>query len=256
MLWDTEDLGRAPAAEMNDQAAFYLNFLYGMVTAEVKNPVEEGEFKSGSSGTLGMIATQLSERSRSAMVTALKDMHRDKTKLIMRAIVRVNRDFPSRVDKISVYDPRVTGKGFIEAGPDDVIGWEAGIQVRAEPAIPTERNLLLAQARQEKELGFDSEVYMGATLGHEDIPSIKVRRFREDMESVVQQQVLMPMLVSRVIASQQSLSDEEQQQSLDLATGSSQQLEQALASGRSAGQSASNTSRGAVPERPQGQGRI
>ncbi|MFQ5472214.1 MAG: hypothetical protein ACE5FA_04930, partial [Dehalococcoidia bacterium] len=273
-FWLGEKVERIPGPVMNEQATMYLNFVYGAVREEVKRPTQEGDFKSGTSNNLAVTASQLAERDFDPMVAALRQMWLAKTKLLMRSVVRINAEFPSFPDNLAVYDPNVTGEGFLEVGPDDVIGMEAGIQIRAERAIPIDKNLLLSQARQEKELELPPEVYMGATLGHEDVPALVRAANRHAGKQALFKEVLMPLVIERTVTLAQRLSPQEQAELEKLATGASGGLLQAIglnpqsaavpgsqaavaaatngATGRSTGQSAANVGRTAVPQNPQG----
>lgn len=147
MGWKGEEFLRYPGPLMNEQATFFLQFVYQMVLGEMKTPVLEGDFKSGASNNLARGATQLAERELGPMVDAQRNMWEGKSKLVMRSVTRMNKEFPSQVDKLSVFDPNVKAKGFIEVGPDDVKGMEGHL-----PA-PLHSFLVLCVPAHEVQLG-------------------------------------------------------------------------------------------------------
>lgn len=260
-FWNTEDVRLGPVAQINQQSIFLLQFVYQLIRENAVRPVERGETKSGASNNLFTTQVQIAEREFDPAMRAIRKAWETASVLHMRCVTRLNAEFPKRPDKVYVYDPRKDQRrGFIGVGPDDVIGWEAGVQARAQRAIPIDRNVNAALAQRLLQIGIDPWTVFEQELGYENADQIMRLANRFRAKQSVFDQVVVPLMLQRTVAVQQQLSAQEQARFNELFTGASPELQQLLVESGAVPtveapgnlqQATANLNRAGTPQEPQ-----
>lgn len=177
-FWLGEKVELAPVPQINPQSIALLQEVKQLIFQNMIRPIERGEAKSGTSQNQFVTAVQIAEREFDPSMKALTQAAENVAKLHFRAVLSLNKRFPDRPDKVAVF-PQMGSKqkGVIEVGPDDVRGWENAIQARASRAIPIDRNIQVATAQGEMQLGLDPPYVYETTLGIEN-PEARIRASR------------------------------------------------------------------------------
>jgi hypothetical protein len=150
----------------------------GLIMQAMIRPVERGEAKSGTSQNQFVTAVQIAEREFDPSMKAMTEAAENVARLFFRSVLALNKEYPESPDKVAVYPPSGSKRtGAIEVGPKDVRGWEYAVQARASRAIPIDRNVQVATAQGEMNLGLDPAFVYENTLGVEN-PEVRLRASR------------------------------------------------------------------------------
>jgi len=204
-----EDVKQAPVPALTAEHENFRNFLYSLIQSNAIQPVLQGETKSGDSFTLLAGSHQIAERKFGPAMDAMLAAAEDRARSLLRCVLAINASPAGHPGKIYVYD-RYQQKGALGIGPKDIIGWEAAIQARGQPALPMDRNREVAIAQGLTSLGVAQTLVL-EELRFEDPEGVRRRSQREQLEAAIFQQVIVPYAVQRAQQTLRQATPEEQQ---------------------------------------------
>ena len=198
-LWaGEEDVKLGPVQEVNPQSLGLLGILRDLIEQAMIRPVRRGEVKAGESDSAVRTSFQIADKEFSPFVEAEEDTYERAAQLHAKSVLAINRLFEDSdlkiIDKVTIHSRMPGRKGVIAVGPRDLRGWLRAFQAISDRAIPQDRGLSTANAKNLVELGVAKEQVLEEELGYENSMDVidrgRMERlddelFQEDLNAIM-----------------------------------------------------------------------